>query len=203
MTAIRPPTRRSPKAPSNQRPEVSSRTSAGCSSRCRETIPAPCKPASLASPACHRRSRASPRSSSTNSTPKTYPAPSAPARSAMVWRLPERAMPRSSSQSRMASAPRPRSKALVGAGYFSRSAFQNAMRALGGGLAAKPARAPPAHAVLPAVRRQPRTRPRSPGLRGWRAGCVALGMGSRAAVPLTITPRSRPRSEPGPGGRWW
>ena len=47
----------------------------------------------------------------------------------MVWRLPERAMPRSSSQRMTASAFSRRIIATDGSGNFRRSAFQNRMRA--------------------------------------------------------------------------
>ena len=121
----------------------------------------------------------------------------------MVWRLPERAMPRSSSQSMMASASRLRSKALDGAGYFSRSAFQKTIRACVGRRRRQ--------GRLADLERVQRFQPcegrleRGPGHRAFVDGPpeLALGMGSRGIVPLTITPRSRPRSEPRPPGRWW
>ena len=52
------------------------------------------------------------------------------ARSATVWRLPERAIPTSTSHSNRTSALAAASSAADGSGYFSRSAFQNTTRAL-------------------------------------------------------------------------
>ena len=126
---MRPPTRRSSKAPSNQRPEVSRRASAGRVRLALETKPAPCRPAALVIPAKAACSRRSPRPSSTNSAAKTKPALSEEARSAMVCRLPVRAIPKSSSQRMRISAFAAASIARDGSAYFKRSAFQNTTRA--------------------------------------------------------------------------
>ena len=157
----------------------------------------PCKPSRLVSPPCQARSRLSPRPSSTNSTPNTQPMPSRRARSPTVSRLPERAMPRSTSVSRTTSGSSRASSAAEASRYFSRSAFQLSTRSDAGRSAT--ARAVDAfdpietagsrRAAPRACARRRRCRGLSPGERGRQPD--GRRCGSRALLPPRVECQGR------------